>query len=213
MASAGKLQRQVVGPFTLRHLLALAATLVVIGGLLLLLTTPIAAPSATPLPQPGSGFFRLGEPTAGLQLGQVAPELEGVLDGETVGLTDLDGRPIRLADLRGKPVWVNFWATWCPPCQEETPVLREVSERHGDDLALVAVSVQETTAEDVRRYAETYDLGYTIGFDASSAVFKAWQGFGLPTHYFLDADGVIRAVHFGPLTVDQAEATLAPLLG
>jgi thiol-disulfide isomerase/thioredoxin len=213
MASVGKLQRQVVGPFTLRHLLALAATLVVIGGLLLLLTTPIAAPSATPLPQPGSGFFRLGEPTAGLQLGQVAPELEGVVDGETVGLTDLDGRPIRLADLRGKPVWVNFWATWCPPCQEETPVLREVSERHGDDLALVAVSVQETTPEDVRRYAETYDLDYTIGFDASSAVFKAWQGFGLPTHYFLDADGVIRAVHYGPLTVDQAEATLAPLLG
>jgi thiol-disulfide isomerase/thioredoxin len=213
MATLGRLQRQVIGPFTLRHLLALGATLLVIGGLLLLLTTPIATPSTDPLPQPGSGFYRLGEATAGLQLGQVAPELEGVVDGQTVGLVDLDGRPIRLADLRGKPVWVNFWATWCPPCQEETPVLREVSERHADDLALVAVSVQETTPEDVRRYAETYGLDYTIGFDARSAVFKAWQGYGLPTHYFLDAHGVVRAVHYGPLTVDQAEATLAPLLG
>ncbi|MEZ4596460.1 MAG: TlpA disulfide reductase family protein [Chloroflexota bacterium] len=39
-------------------------------------------------------------------------------------LVDLDGSPVRLADLRGHPVWVNFWASWCPPCQQETPVLR-----------------------------------------------------------------------------------------
>jgi thiol-disulfide isomerase/thioredoxin len=213
MATAGRLQRQVIGPFTLRHLLALGGVLVVIGGLLLLLTTPIATPGTPALPQPGSGFYQLGDPTAGLQLGQIAPELEGTVDGQRVGLTDLDGRPITLAELRGKPVWVNFWATWCPPCQEETPVLREVSERHATDVALVAVSVQETTPDDVRRYAETYGLDYTIGFDARSAVFKAWQGYGLPTHYFLDADGVIRDVHYGPMSVDQVEATLAPLLG
>jgi cytochrome c biogenesis protein CcmG, thiol:disulfide interchange protein DsbE len=186
---------------------------VVVGELLVLVTTPIATPSATPLPQPGSGFYRLGDPTAGLQIGQVAPELEGAVDGSTVGLTDLDGRPVRLADMRGGPVWVNFWATWCPPCQEETPVLREVFDRHREDgLSVVAVSVQETTPDDVRHYAETYGLDYTIGFDASSAVFKAWQGFGLPTHYFLDKDGVIRDLHYGPLTTDQAEAILAPLL-
>jgi thiol-disulfide isomerase/thioredoxin len=149
---------------------------------------------------------------AGLSVGQAAPELVGSVDGHEVGLVDLDGRPVRLADLRGRPVWINFWATWCPPCQEETPVLREVYERHRDDIALVAVSVQETTPEDVRRYATTYDLGYTIGFDATSAVFKAWHGFGLPTHYLLDADGVIRQVYYGPLTVDQVEGFLAPLL-
>jgi thiol-disulfide isomerase/thioredoxin len=204
----------VIGPFTVRHVLVLVATLFGVGALLVVLTTPVGAPAPSALPQPGSGFFRLNDGQTGLEVGRVAPELEGTVEGSTVGLSDLDGRPIRLADLRGRPVWVNFWATWCPPCQEETPVLREVYERHADDgLQLVAVSVQETTPDDVRRYAQTYDLGYTIGFDARSAVFNAWRGFGLPTHYFLDADGVIRSVHFGPLTVRAAEQLIEPLLG
>jgi hypothetical protein len=77
---------------------------------------------------------------------------------------------------------------------------------------LVAVSVQETAADDVRAYAQTYQLPYTIGFDGTSAVFKAWQGFGLPTHYFLDGNGIIRTTHYGPLSALQAEQILAPLL-
>ena len=64
---------------------------------------------------------------------------------------------------------------------------------------MVAVSVQETTADDVAAYAERYSLPYTIGFDATSAVFRTYQGFGLPTHVFIDADGVIRHLRYGPL--------------
>ncbi len=97
-------------------------------------------------------------------------------------------------------MWLNFFATWCPPCQEETPVLRDAYERYADDgLEMVAMSVQETTADDVAAYAETYSLPYTIGFDATSAVFETYQGFGLPTHVFIDADGVIRHLRYGPL--------------
>ena len=90
-------------------------------------------------------------------------------DGSTYQLTDLDGNPIRLADLRGKAVWVNFFASWCPPCQAETPVLREMSETYRDrGLEVVAVSVQETSPADVKAYADRYRLGYTIGFDGSA---------------------------------------------
>ncbi len=64
---------------------------------------------------------------------------------------------------------MNFWASWCPPCQLETPVLRDVYNAHVDDgLALIAVSVQEASPDEVRRYAETYDLPYTIAFDGTS---------------------------------------------
>ena len=77
---------------------------------------------------------------------------------------------------------------------------------------MVAVSVQDTTAEDVRRYAETYSLPYTIGFDATSAVFRTYQGFGLPTHVFLDGDGVIRWVNYGPLSAADVDAIVEPLL-
>ena len=106
-----------------------------------------------------------------------------------------------------------MWATWCPPCQQETPILRTMHERYEDEgLALVAVSVQESSPEDVRRYAETYGLDYTIGFDATSAVFGAYRAYGLPTQYFVDRDGVIRSVWKGPVTEEQAEQLLAPIL-
>lgn len=92
-------------------------------------------------------------------------------------------------------------------------MLRDVYRAHrGEGLELIAVSVQETTPDDIAAYAETYSLPYRIGFDASSAVFRAYGGFGLPTHVFLDRDGVIRTVHYGPLGREQAETILAPLL-
>jgi len=205
--------RQVIGPFTLRHLVVLLGTLVGVGVLLSVLTTPLSTPGATQPPMPGSSFVIVGDVTDGLAVGQRAPELEGLRDGEIVGLTDLDGEQVRLADLRGGPVWVNFWASWCPPCQEELPVLRAMDEVYRDQgLTIVAVSVQETSVEDVRAYAETYGLDYTIGFDGRSEVFKAWLGFGLPTHYFLDADGLIQVRHYGPLSMAQAATIIEGLL-
>ena len=77
---------------------------------------------------------------------------------------------------------------------------------------MIAVSVQETTADDVAAWAETYDLRYPIGFDATSAVFHAYDGFGLPTHVFIDRDGVIRHLQYGPLDLEQVAAIVEPLL-
>jgi len=209
----GRLSRPLIGPFSGRHLLALLGTVFVVGLLLVLVTTPIARPVDPTLPEPGSDFVPVGEPTEGLQVGSLAPEFTGVVNGQLVTLTDLDGQPIRLSDLRGRPVWINFWASWCAPCQEETPVLRKVYGNHEEQgLALVAISVQESSPEDIRRYAETYDLDFTIGFDATSAIFRTYQAYGLPTQLFLDRDGVIRTVVRGPLSEIEAERILAPLL-
>ncbi len=209
----GRWSRRLIGPFTLTHIMALAGTLVGTVLLLTILTAPMSSPVSTPGPQPGASFFVIGERTEGLAVGQVAPELAGTHDGRPVTLDDLDGNPVRLADLRGRPVWVNFWASWCPPCQLETPVLRDVYAAHEDDgLALVAVSVQEASPAEVQKYADTYGLDYTIGFDGTSDIFHAWLGYGLPTSYFIDAEGVIRAVHYGPLSTDAAEALLTTII-
>lgn len=205
--------RRVVGPFTLRHLVAVAGTLVVAGGLLALLATPLSPAPDGSVPRPGSSFVIVGERTEGLVVGAPAPPLAGIRDGAPVPLLDLDGRPIELDDLRGQVVWVNFWATWCPPCQEETPVLRALDTTHRDrGLAIVGVSVQETEPADIRRYAETYGLRYRIGFDGTSEVFRAWRGFGLPTQVFLDRDGIVRVLHYGPLDLAQATAVVETLL-
>jgi len=201
-----------IGPFSARQIAIFLVAIVVAGGLLALVTAPITPP-ATPAPSPGATFYLIGAPVEGLQPGDAAPELEGEAGGARVGLEDLDGRPLRLADLRGRPVWLTFFASWCPPCQQETPVLRDAYEAHREQgLELVAVSVQETTADDVRAYADTYGLEFPIGFDATSAVFRTYQAYGLPTHLFIDRDGVIRDIYRGPLSRSEAERRLAPLL-
>ena len=212
LKSQTRWSRQVIGPFTLRHLVLLIVVLVVAAAGLALLTTPISAPEPAP-DSPGSGFYQTGERTTGLAVGQLAPELEGEVDGETVRLVDLEGDVISLEALRGSPVWINFFATWCPPCQEETPVLRDTYAKYRDEgLELVAISVQESTPADVAEYAETYSLDYTIGFDGSGAVFDTYRGYGLPTHVFLDADGVITQLIYGPIDRERAAEIIEPLL-
>ncbi|HUP82843.1 MAG TPA: TlpA disulfide reductase family protein [Candidatus Limnocylindria bacterium] len=210
----GRWQRPFIGPFTMFQTMAVLVAMVVTGLVLVFINTPLANPATPGLPTPGSGFVPVGDPVEGLRIGDIAPELTGTTaDGQTIQLTDLGGHPIVLTDLRGHPVWINFFATWCPPCQEETPVLRDAFNAHRDDgLAVIAVSVQETTVDDVRSYVERYSLGYTVGFDATSAVFHTYRAFGLPTQLFLDKNGVIRNVVLGPVTRDQVEAILAPLL-
>ena len=209
-----RLDRPLIGPFTTRQLALVLVAVVAVGLALMGLTSPLNPPPSPTPPQPGSSFFPVGSPVPGLAVGDLAPELEGTHAGQPITLADLDGNRLRMADLRGRVVWLNFWATWCPPCQEETPVLRDVFERYHDDgLELVAISVQETTPEDVRRYVETYGLEYTVGFDATSAVFHTYRGFGLPTQFFIDRQGVIRHIVLGPVTRDQAASLIEGLLG
>lgn len=206
-------RKPLVGPFSGLQLVSVAAAVAITAGLLAVINTPIASTAQRSLPAPGASFVAVGDPVEGLRVGDVAPEFTGTANGDTVQLTDLDGKPIRLSDLRGRPVWINFWASWCPPCQAETPTLRDVYNAHvGQGLALVAISVQETTPNDVRSYVQKYGLNYTVGFDATSAIFHTYHAYGLPTQLFLDGNGVIRNVVLGPVSRDQAEQILAPLL-
>jgi thiol-disulfide isomerase/thioredoxin len=196
-----------VGPFSGRQLIVAFGSVVIAVIVLVAVTTPLGntgqGPGAVePLP---TQYLIGAAPSEGLRPGDLAPEFTVDLDdGSTYQLTDLDGQPIRLADLRGKAVWVNFWASWCPPCQQETPVIRDLAERYRDaGLVVVAIAVQETSPADIRAYAERYDLDYTIGFDASGHIFRRYRVFGLPTQVFIRPDGVIDAIG---KTVDEAAA-------
>lgn len=206
----------VVGPFSGRQLVlafaaVLAAVVVLVG-----VTTPLgntANGPGTVNPKP-TAFILSSPPPIGLKVGSTAPEFSVPLaDGTTYQLADLDGKPIRLADLRGKAVWVNFWTTWCPPCQSEVPILRDLAERYRDrGLVLVAISVQETSPADVKAYADRYELGYTIGFDGSGTIFHAYKGYGLPTQVFIDQNGVIASLVGAPLDEAGAIAQIDPIL-
>jgi peroxiredoxin len=198
-------RRRGIGPFSIRQVSLALGAVVVTAVVLTIATAPLG--STTPgLPNPVASAYQLGSPIPGLRVGQVAPELAGTADsGAPFALTDLAGKPIRLADLRGHAVWLNFWASWCPPCQSETPTLRAMDEKYRDrGLALIAIQVQQTV-EEGSAYAARYGLRYTIGADVSAAVFRTYRVYALPTQFFIDPTGVIRAVVNGPL--DEAGAS------
>jgi len=167
-------------------------------------------PTGLPVPEPSA--FLLGSPVPGLAIGDLAPEFDVDRAGSRVQLIDLDGTPIRLADLRGKVVWVNFWASWCPPCQFETPNVRSLDQRYRDrGLEVVAIQVQQTV-EAGREYAARYELEYRIGADVTGDFFHLYRGFALPTQFFIDAEGRIRQIVNGPLTEERAASIVEALL-
>ncbi len=205
-----------VGPFSGRQVLAGAIVVMVVAIVGVAITTPLGNTATPPdLTDPLATPFLIGaEPPEGLKAGAAAPEVTIDLgDGQTYQLEDLDGRPITLASLRGKVVWVNFFASWCPPCQQETPILRSLSAAYRErGLEVVGISVQETTAADVSAYAERYRLDYTIGFDGSGHVLRAYRVFALPTQFFIDVNGVIRHVVSGPVDEQGAKALIELML-
>ncbi len=204
-------RRRVVGPFSLRQV-TLAIVVVMATAVVLTLATVPLGTTEPGLPVPDPSAFLIGSPEPGLHLGDLAPELEGTGPDGQIGLNDLDGRPMRLADLRGKAVWINFWASWCPPCQFETPTIREMDDRYRDrGLVIVAVQVQQT-AQAGRDYAARYGLRYTIGADVTGAIFHSYHVFALPTQFFVDPNGVLRQVVNGPLSETRAAQLIESIL-
>jgi thiol-disulfide isomerase/thioredoxin len=213
-------RRGLIGPFGGRQLLGGALVILVSAVILIVVTTPLGP--ATPL-GPGdpraTQFILDANAKIGVRPGDLAPELEVQrADGTTFQLTDLDGVPVRLADLRGKAVWINFWASWCPPCQSETPILRDVAELYRDrGLVVIGISVQETTAGNVAAYVAKYQLGYRIAADVTGEIYRLYRPPGLPTQIFIGPDGAVRSFVLAPLTlagaIAQVEAILPPGAG
>jgi len=197
-----------IGPFTARHLWILIGVLAIVAVVLVAITSSLgSAPSSSSgaAPTPGTSFYLLGEAGTGLEIGDRPPPFAAAGEDDVL---DLDGNVVDLATLEGRPVWVVFWATWCPPCQQETPDLQRAWEAYEDTgLKVIAVDVQES--DDIAAdYAATYGLTYDIAVDRQGAAFRNWTVFGLPTHYFIGRDGLIKDRFFGPLTFEQMQERL-----
>jgi peroxiredoxin len=121
--------------------------------------------------------------TTGLNTGDIAPDFK--LDG-------LDGKTYVLSDFRGSPVLLNFWATWCSPCQFEMPFLSDIStEWTGKGLVVLAVNVSESKTS-VQDFIDYYGYTMTVLLDTAGAVSAKYDITGIPTTYFVDEDGIIQ---------------------
>lgn len=108
-------------------------------------------------------------------------------------LKDMNGRDVRLADFTGKPLVVNFWATWCGPCQLEIPELVDLSAKYRDKgLVIVGISIDDSP-ELIRKFAAQYKVPYPllVGLDRDDvdAAFKL--GGGIPMSVFIRRDGTV----------------------
>lgn len=133
-------------------------------------------------------------------LGQTAP---------TFVLKTLDGGTLSLAQLRGKPLLLNFWASWCVPCRDEAPLLREVSEQQGaGGLKVVGVLFQDPDQRRMRKFIADYGLAYPNLLDSDLKTSINYGITGVPETFFIGADGLIKSVDRGGLTRETLSAGL-----
>jgi thiol-disulfide isomerase/thioredoxin len=125
-------------------------------------------------------------------------------------LERLGGGEISLASLRGQPVIVDFWATWCAPCEESIPVLVELQKEYAGRIHVLGVSV-DWDREAVAPFARAHGMNYPVLFgDESLALDYGAPGF--PALFVVDAAGGIAKAHVGVTSLPELEAALAPLL-
>ena len=140
-----------------------------------------------------------GEPAPPpLERGSAAPVFE---------LPDLDGsRRLRLAELRGRVVLLNFWATWCKPCEDEMPAMERLYRAlHDPEFELVAISVDGDPSE-VVRFRDRLGLSFPILLDPRSEVSRAYQTTGYPESFLIDRAGNLASRRFvGPRAWDDPD--------
>lgn len=114
-------------------------------------------------------------------------------------LDTLDGNQVTLSELRGKILVINFWATWCPPCREETPALEKVYEQYKDSgMVILGVNLtDQDSVSEVEFFVQEFKLTYPILLDRDGSVSALYQLKGLPTTLFVNREGIIRTVVVG----------------
>jgi len=123
----------------------------------------------------------------------------------------LDGRGthVDLASLAGKSVIVNFWNSWCLPCQEETPALVAFWDKHRDDpdVAMVGI-VRDDSTGDVPAYVKEHGIDYTVALDPKGEAALAYGTTGQPETYAISPSGVVTGKQLSRVSVDDLDALL-----
>lgn len=134
-------------------------------------------------------------------VGQAAPAFD---------LPNLSGGRVTLADVAGKATIVNFWNSWCIPCEQEAPALQQFYAAHKDDsdFAMIGI-VRDDTTGDVRTYVKDNDVGWTIALDPQNQAALDFATRGQPETYAISPGGTVAAAKYGPMSSGELETFLA----
>ncbi|AJG99438.1 alkyl hydroperoxide reductase [Clostridium beijerinckii] len=126
-------------------------------------------------------------------------------------LKDLNGNELSLSDLKGKKVFLNFWATWCPPCKAEMPEIEKLYQETKDsDLVIVSVEIGEPL-NTVKSFIDSNKYNFKILIDPDQSVATKYNIISIPTSYFIDEVGNIVSTHVGGMNIDQMKAYIKTL--
>jgi peroxiredoxin len=129
-----------------------------------------------------------------------------------IQLQDLNGESVSLADYRGQVVLVNNWATWCPPCREEMPILDAYFRDHRhQDFTIIAIDAGDPK-DVVGDFVEQYKMSFPVWVDPTSSAVNSFRNNYLPSSYLIDQDGQVIMVWSGAVSLASLEQNITPLL-
>ncbi|WP_186430090.1 redoxin domain-containing protein [Clostridium sp. BSD9I1] len=118
-------------------------------------------------------------------------------------LKDLTGKEVSLSDYKGKKVFLNFWATWCPPCKAEMPEMEMLyQETKNSDLVILAVNLDEEK-DTVQKFINSNKYNFPVLLDTGNIVASQYEVVSIPTSFFIDKEGNIVDKHIGAMTIED----------
>ena len=176
-------------PILIALAVAVAVTVGVVG------VVALTRPAPGGLPTPDGGVIEKGRPS---------PEFAG---------TTLDGEPLRLADLRGRPVIVNFWGPTCVPCRTEFPLLKQKLAEHAADGLVVVGVLMADPPDPARAFVAEQGATWPTVIDPDGSIKSGYRVVARPQSYFIDRDGVLRAIQIGEVRDVDFERQYALISG
>ena len=123
-------------------------------------------------------------------------------------MTDKDGNEVQLSNFAGKPMVLNFWASWCGPCQMEMPDFEEMYKQYGEEVQFVMVNMTDGSQETVDSATQFItEKGYTfpVYYDTKMEGAYYYSVYSLPTTYFIDAEGYVTASNKGMISGENLQ--------
>lgn len=141
----------------------------------------------------------------GIEPGQRAPDFQ---------LKTSEGEEVSLSSFKGKHVFINFWASWCPPCRAEMPHIQKFYEEHKDqDVVVLSVNLThvDKDMDTVHRFVEKNGITFPVVYDEKGKVDAVYKADTIPTSYVVDKEGVIRHRIVGPVSEERLEKIFSAL--
>lgn len=133
----------------------------------------------------------------GIQVGQQAPDIE---------LMTLDQKKVKLSSYKGKKIILNFWATWCPPCQDEIPALEKFYQMHNNEIEILGVADfigEKKDLDFVKSFVKKNNMNYPVLLDEKGDNFRKYGVISIPTTFLISPSGEVLYKQIGPLNEKQ----------